>query len=391
MSDMSASGQNHSLKIYFVIGEESGDALGSKLIDTFKHMNVDVSAVGLAGPRMQERGVASLFDVSELSVMGISGVVARLPGLLRRISQTAGDVIRHKPDVLLLIDSPDFSYRVAKKVRKQNPDIKIIKYVSPSVWAWRPGRAKKIRAFIDHVLAILPFEPDLLKELGGPDATFVGHPLAADMPDIDPAARHTIATPPRLVLLPGSRQSEIKRLLPVIKETLDVLKERGNEFQITLPAVSRFADEIREAVKLWAYPVDVVTGDEARAKAFRETDLALAASGTVTLELALYRVPMISIYRLDFMAMQIRHMLTGWTASLPNLIADYPVVPERFNEYAHPQYVARMVEKLVQPGHERDIQLEGFEVIRQRMAQDAPSHEVAARKIIEISGKKAGI
>ncbi|MEL7428843.1 MAG: lipid-A-disaccharide synthase [Pseudomonadota bacterium] len=391
MTNVSASEQNQPLKIYFVIGEESGDALGSKLIDTFKHMNVDVAAVGLAGPRMQERGMSSLYDVSELSVMGISGVVAKLPGLLRRISQTAADVIKQNPDVLLLIDSPDFSYRVAKKVRKQKPDIKIIKYVSPSVWAWRPGRAKKISTFIDHVLAILPFEPDLLKELGGPEATFVGHPLAAEMPEVDKAARQNIGTPPRMVLLPGSRQSEIKRLLPFIKETLDVLKERGNEFEITLPAVTRFADEIREAVKLWAYPVEVVTGDEARVKAFRKTDFALAASGTVTLELALYRVPMISIYRLDFMAMQIRHMLTGWTASLPNLIADYPVVPERFNEYAHPQYVARMVEKLVRPGHERDIQLEGFELIRQRMAQEAPSHEVAARKIIEVSKEKAGI
>ena len=329
------------LHLYFVVGEESGDVLGAKLVTTLKEMTESVQVSGLAGERLQAHGVESLFDISDISVMGISGVAAKLPVLLRRINQTVDDVLEKNPDVLVLIDSPEFSYRVAKKVRAKRPAIKIVKYVAPSVWAWRPGRAKKIRNYVDHVLAVLPFEPDVLDELGGPEATYVGHPLAADMPAIKASSKKLTAEVPRLVLLPGSRRSEVKRLMPVIGETLQILFERGNRFDLVLPAVSKLEDEIRESAKDWVWKPRIVTGDVARKDAFEWADIALAASGTVTLELALYKVPTISLYKLDGLAMRIRHLLTGWTASLPNLIADYPVIPEKFNEYAHPQYIAQ--------------------------------------------------
>lgn len=377
----------NTLKLYFVVGEESGDILGSQLIETFKEKSVDLVPVGLAGSRMQASGMTSLFDISDISVMGISGVVAQLPKLLNRIKRTAADVIANNPDVLLLIDSPEFSYRVAQRVRKKAPWIKIIKYVAPSVWAWRPGRAKKMAPFIDHVMAILPFEPELMESLGGPKSTYVGHPLAANMPDVKTASKKTCAVPPTLLVLPGSRRSEIKRLLPFLKATLSVLDRRGNAFNYVLPAVEKLRTEIETEVSNWPQAISIVSGDDARKAAFYEADLALAASGTVTLELALYKVPMISIYKLDGAAMRIRHWLTGWTASLPNLIADYPVVPERFNEYAHPEYVARMVERLVQDGEERRIQLTGFDLIRKKMAQDTPSHDIAVMKILELTGR----
>jgi len=375
------------LRVYFVVGEESGDALGDKLLSAFEKQSQPVEAMGLAGTKMQAKGVNTLFDISELSVMGISAVAKKLPSLLRRIRQTVNDIIDKKPDVLLLIDSPEFSYRVAKKVRKKLPQVKIIKYVAPSVWAWRPGRAKKIKSYIDHVMAILPFEPDLLKELGGPDATYVGHPLAAEIPEIDIKTKEKCADLPRLLILPGSRRGELKLMLPIIKETIEILHNRGNKFSLTLPAVDKLKKEISDDVKSWNIKPKLVTGELAKKEAFKEADLALATSGTVILELALYKVPMISIYKLDRVMMQIRHLITAWTTALPNLIADYPVVPEKLNENTHPEHLARMLERLMLPGEERNVQLKGFETIVEKLSQEKSGAILAAQKIIEVAAK----
>ena len=376
-----------SLRVYFVVGEDSGDALGEKLLDAFDSLSHDVEPMGLAGNRMKAKGVETLFDISELSVMGISAVASRLPSLLKRIRQTAKDIVEKKPDVLLLIDSPEFSYRVARKVRKQLPQVKIIKYVAPTVWAWRPGRAKKIKPYIDHIMAILPFEPDLLEKLGGPDATYVGHPLASEMPSITTKSKKKCADIPKLIVLPGSRKGELKLMMPVIRDTLKILKDRGNKFEVILPAVARLEDDIREQIKSWEVKSNVVSGEDAIILAFKEADLALATSGTVILELALYKVPMISIYKLDRIMMQVRHMIMAWTTALPNLIADYPVVPERLNENAHPEHLARMLERLMMDGEERAAQLKGFDKITKQLKSEKPGAVVAAQKIIEIAGK----
>lgn len=372
------------LRVYFVVGEESGDALGEKLLNAFDDLSQKIEPMGLGGARMKARGVDSLFDISELSVMGISAVVKKLPSLLKRIRQTVNDVIEKKPDVLLLIDSPEFSYRVAKQVRKKLPDLKIVKYVAPTVWAWRAGRAKKIKPYIDHIMAILPFEPDLLKRLGGPDATYVGHPLASEIPSIATSARKKCGDVPKLLVLPGSRRGEIKLMLPVIRDTLAILKARGNVFEAILPAVGKLEHDIREHIKDWDVKSDIVVGEEAKKLAFENADIALATSGTVILELALYKVPMISIYKLDRIMMQLRHMITAWTTALPNLIADYPFVPERLNENAHPEHLARMLERLMMSGEERDIQLKGFDQIIGKLKSETSGAKVAAQKIIEI-------
>lgn len=375
------------LSLYFVVGEESGDILGADLITAMRGIYPDLEIHGLAGERMQSLGVRSLFDISQISVMGFTAVLARLPKLLRLISRTVADVVEKKPDVLVLIDSPEFGYRVARKVRAKAPGVRIIKYVAPSVWAWRPGRAKKIKPFIDHIMAVLPFEPKVLAELEGPEATYVGHPLASKIPNIPSASKQRCSDPPVLVALPGSRMGEVKRLMPVIGQTLEVLKERGNTVRVILPAVSKLETEIRQRATQWAFTPEIVTGDDARLEAFKSADLALAASGTVTFELALYKVPTISIYKLDMIAMRVRFILTGWTASLPNLIADYPIVPEKFNEYAHPHYIARMIERMLLDGHERRQQLEGFDLIEEKVSQDMPSQQLVAHKILELAGR----
>jgi len=372
------------LRIYFVVGEESGDALGDKLLDAFADLKQPVEPMGLAGSKMQARGMSSLFDISQLSLMGISAVARKLPSLLKRISETIDDICRQKPDVLLLIDSPEFSYRVAKKVRKKLPQVKIVKYVAPSVWAWRPGRAKKIKPYIDHIMAILPFEPDLLKELGGPPATYVGHPLAAEIPSIKTSSKRACKDIPELLLLPGSRRGEIKLMLPIIRETVHILNERNNRFSLTLAPVSKMETEIRDHIKTWDIKPKIVTGEEAKKQAFKDADLALATSGTVILELALFKVPMISIYKLDRMMMVVRHLITAWTTLLPNLIADYPFVPEKLNENTHPQHLARMLERLMIKGEERDVQLKGFDLICKKLAQEQSGAKLAAQKIMEL-------
>ncbi len=219
------------VKVYFVVGEESGDILGARILQAFSDLGTKIDAVGLAGRNMQKAGMKSLFETSDLSVMGISGVVARLPQLLSRIRQTADDIIREKPDVLLLIDSPEFAYRVAKRVRKQNPSIRIVKFVAPSVWAWRPGRARKIAPYIDHILALLPFEPDLMKELGGPETSYVGHPIASMLSGLPATGRKKPNSPVQLVVLPGSRRSELKLLMPVVRDTLNFCSS-GRRFSL---------------------------------------------------------------------------------------------------------------------------------------------------------------
>ena len=375
------------LRIYFVVGEDSGDALGVKLIDALENLSQELVPMGLAGSRMKEKGVESLFDISELSVMGISAVASRLPTLLKRIRQTANDIVDKRPDILLLIDSPEFSYRVARKVRKRLPEVKIVKYVAPTVWAWRPARAKKIKPYIDHIMAILPFEPELLKKLGGPDATYVGHPLAAEMPSIATKLKRKCADTPNLLILPGSRRGELKLMLPVIRDTLKVLSDRGNRFEVTLPAVERLEAEIRQHTKAWDIKPNIIVGEKAKTEAFKNADLALATSGTVILELALYKVPMISIYKLDHIMMQVRHMITAWTTALPNLIADYPFVPERLNENAHPEHLARMLERLMLEGEERNVQLKGFDKIIRQLKSEKSGADVAAQKIIELMDK----
>ena len=200
-----------SLKIYLVLGEESGDKLGADLVPALQKQandaGMEVEFVGLAGPRLQELGVKSLFNIEDIAVMGFTAVIARLPTIVRRVYQTVGDIKKQKPDVIVLIDSPDFTHAVAKRVKKRLRDVPVINYICPSVWAWRPGRAKKMRAYIDHVLAILPFEPKALSDLDGPPGTYIGHPLARQI-----AALPAVKRPKpdnTLLVLPGSRRGEI--------------------------------------------------------------------------------------------------------------------------------------------------------------------------------------
>jgi lipid-A-disaccharide synthase len=371
-------------KIYFVVGETSGDILGSDLIEALSRHDPKIECVGLGGERMQALGVKSLFDIDDIAVMGVAAVLARLPRILDRIRRTVDDIVARRPDALVLIDSPEFSFRVAKRVRRKLPGLPIVKYICPSVWAWRPGRAKKMAGSIDHILAILPFEPRILSELGGPPATYVGHPLARLVEGIALPDRRVPSSAQTVLLLPGSRRTEIRLLLDDFRQTVEILQERGNRFRYLLPAVPRLEAEIREKVANWKVKPEIVVGEQAKADAFLEADAALATSGTVLLELALFRIPMISIYRLDWLMRRIRFLITSWTAALPNLITDTVVVPERVEDMVRPGWLARAIEDLMREGGSRDLQLEGFEAMTRRMHADEPAGEIAARTILSL-------
>ncbi len=309
------------LKLAVIAGEVSGDILGGDLVAALRRTGRDLQLIGVGGDRLQREGLKSLFDFSELSVMGIADVVAKLPSLVGRIRQTAAAIIAERPDALLIIDSPDFTHRVAKRVRKVLPDLPVVQYVCPSVWAWKEYRATAMLGYVDLVLAVLPFEPAVMQKLGGPKTVYVGHRLAADPEILNVRAlRHArpAGEQPTILLLPGSRSSEIKRLADVMGEAASQIKARHPQARFLLPAVSRQQELIRQKISGWQIEVDCQTGDAFKWNAFASADVAIAASGTVILELAMAGVPAVSIYRTDPIIRFLASRIKVWTAALPN-------------------------------------------------------------------------
>lgn len=380
-----------SLKIAIIAGEESGDLLGADLIKALKSkVDIDVKLIGLGGVHLESLGLQSQFDPDEIALMGLGAVLKKLPSLMAHIRKLARFFANEKPDCLIVIDSPDFTHRVAKKLRKINPDIPIIQYIAPSVWAWRPERAKNMRNFIDHVLVILPFEKKVMAELDGPPATYVGHRLLSYTPlqnVIKARAHQDLSTKEQktLVLLPGSRRLEIRRLIPVFAQTLKILKHRTPNLHVVLPTLPKIVDEVRDLAQKYNLDVDIVVGEDEKWQALMKADAALAASGTVSLELAVAKIPMVLCYKVDlFTKLFIAPKITIWSAALPNIIADWPVVPEYINEFARPGALARQIEQLINDTPLRKSQLNGFEEIAFAMKTDLPSGDIAADVIINM-------
>ncbi len=363
------------LTVGIIAGEASGDQLGFKVMRALRERaGREVRFVGVGGERMTGEGLDSAFPLADIAVMGILPVIARLPTVLRRIRDAARTIIEARPDVLVVIDSPDFTHRVAKRVRKALPDLPVVDYVSPSVWAWRPGRAKAMRAYTDHVLALLPFEPAAHERLGGPACTYVGHPLTERLSELRPnaeEARRRLADPPILVVLPGSRRSEISRLMePFGRAVARIAEASGGEVDVVVPAVAHLEGEIRRAAALWPVAPRIVTGEAAKLQAFRTARAALAASGTVTLELALAQVPMVVGYRVSKLEEQLKHLITVSSIVLPNLILGENAIPELLQEACSPERIASAVLPLLHDGPEREAQLAALQRLDGLMATD---------------------
>lgn len=351
--------------IFLVAGEESGDRLGAALMLALRdRCQGRVRFSGVGGQHMAERGLTSLFPLGDLAIMGFSAIPASLPKIIGRVREAAAAAIAARPDVVVIIDSPEFTHRVARRVRARAPSIPIVDYVSPSVWAWRPGRARVMRGYIDHVLALLPFEPAAMQRLGGPPCSYVGHPLierAADFrPDAE-EARRRLADPPLLLVLPGSRSGEIRRLSRMFGETLAIVAAQAGALEVAVPAVDRLADQVRAATASWPVAVRVVTDPAEKYRAFRTARAALTKSGTSTIELAIAGVPMVAAYKVSRLEEIIGRLFVRVPSYiLANLVVGESVVPEFLQDYGSPKILAAALLPLLSDSPERRRQTEAF-------------------------------
>lgn len=381
------------LKVAIIAGEMSGDLLGAGMASEIRRQTGgDVDFIGVGGPALAAEGLVSLFDFNDIAIMGITAVLGRLPLLLKRIRQTSDALVNAMPDVLVIVDSPGFTHRVAKRVRRVLPKLPIVQYVSPTVWAWKEYRAAAMTGFVDHVLAILPFEPEVMQRLGGPPTTYVGHRLR-DLPAAQAARelqrlrdrRHKTRT---IALLPGSRATEVGRLLPIFGETADILARSG-DYHFVIPAVPSQEKLIRLQTAGWTVRPEIVTGEDAKWEAFGRADAALAAAGTAVLELSLAGIPTIAGYRTDFFIRLVLKRIRTWSALLPNLVAGYPVFPEFYDEFLRPPMLARLLERLAHDTPQRAAMLAGCADVHDKLSTERPANVVAAEIVLRYAQRKS--
>ena len=375
---------NTSRKIFLIATEESGDRLGSSLMKALRQRLDDaVRFEGVGGQSMAREGLVSLFPIEDLSIMGFAAVVKQLPMILRRIRDTADAVIAAAPDMLVIIDSPDFTHRVARRVRARRPALPIVDYVSPTVWAWRPGRARAMRSYVDHVLALLPFEPEAHRRLGGPPCTYVGHPLIEQVGMLRPNAeerQRRDAPPPALLVLPGSRRSEIDHHMAVFGETLRTLQFDAGAMDVVLLTMPHLIEKVKAAVAIWPLQPQIVVGEQGKQAAFRVARAALTKSGTVTLELALAGVPMITAYRGGAVEAWIaQRVIRTSSVILANLVIGENVIPEFLQENCTAENLAPALREILTDTPLRRRQLEAFSKLDAIMAteQRSPSERAA--------------
>ena len=385
---------NVARKIFLIATEESGDRLGAGLMKVLRQrLGGAVKFEGVGGQSMAREGLASLFPIERLSIMGLAAVVKQFPMILRHIRETASAVTAASPDILVIIDSPDFTHRVARRVRARDPSIPIIDYVSPSVWAWRPGRARAMRAYVDHVLALLPFEPEEYRRLRGPPCSYVGHPLTEHTgvlrPGVDEQKRRD-GQPPVLLVLPGSRRSEIRHHMAVFGETLGQLAAEGVPYELMLPTMPHLLEVVRAGVKGWPVQPRVVVGEQEKRAAFRIARAALAKSGTVTLELALAGVPMITAYKVGGAeAWVLRRAINVKSVILANLVAGENVIPEFLQRDCTPEKLSQALRDVLSESPLRRRQLEAFAKIEKTMSTGNQSPSVRAADIVLATMRKS--
>lgn len=380
-------------KIFLVATEESGDRLGAGLMKVLRQrLGGAVRFEGVGGRAMAREGLMSLFPIEELSIVGLSAVVRRLPAILRHIRQTTEAVLEASPDILVIIDSPDFTHRVARRVRARDATIPIIDYVSPSVWAWRPGRARAMRGYVDHVLALLPFEPEAHARLGGPPCTYVGHSLIEQLDTLRPSAEERVrrdAPPPMLLVLPGSRRSEIGHHMAVFGATLGLLQADGSAFEPVLPTMPHLEETIAAALKTWPVQPRVVVGETEKRAAFRSAHAAFAKSGTVTLELAIAGVPMVAAYKAGAVeAWIVRRRITSSSVILANLVVGENVVPEFIQEDCTPAKLMPALRDVLSDTPLRRRQVEAFARIDAIMSTGQKSPSVRAADVVLATMRK---
>ncbi|MEX5728906.1 lipid-A-disaccharide synthase [Rhodovulum iodosum] len=378
-------------RFFLIAGEPSGDALGAALMAGLKELCPGVAFTGVGGPLMQAEGLASLFPMEELSVMGLAEVLPRYPQLMRRIKQSARAVLDDSPDALITIDSPDFSLRVARRVKAAS-HIRTVHYVAPTVWAWRPHRAAKMAEIVDQVLALFPFEPPYL-EREGIRCDFVGHPVAVqptptEREIADLRAAHGLGAEARVLLvLPGSRAGEVGRLAPVFGAAIAPVLARHPALRVAVPAAPAVAGLVKDLTAAWpGAPVVIEPRSAAEKRAcFATADAALAASGTVSLELAAAATPMVIAYDMAWLSRQvIARMLRVDTVTLVNLVSERPAVPEFLGAACKPAPIAAALIDLLDDAEARAGQLDAARLTMERLGRGGPPPGLrAARAVLD--------
>jgi len=376
--------------IYLIAGEPSGDNLGARLMAAIKKQTAgNVDFIGIGGPRMKEQGLESLFPMEELSIMGFSEILPHIPKLLGRISKTVEHILAERPAAVLTIDTPAFSFRVAKRLKGKG--IPLVHFVAPSVWAWKPWRAKKVSGFLDHLLTLLPFEPPYF-EKEGLSASFVGHPVLESGANKGKGGpfrdKYGISTDQKvLCMLPGSRKSETDRLLPIFKETCQHLSQKINDLVVVIPAVQSLSRQIDKEMANSTFRAIVLTDSDEKFDSFAAADAALAASGTVSLELAMAKTPAVIAYKVSPISAWIAKKLVRLKyVSLVNILTDREVVPEFLLENCRTHLIAPKLLGLLTDETERTDQLFGYkEALEKLQPQNGvlPS-EAAANALLKV-------
>lgn len=370
------------LRLFLIAGEPSGDRLGAALMAGLKTLHPGVSFHGVGGPLMQAEGLHSLFPMEELSVMGIAEVLPRYLHLKRRIREAAAAALADLPAAMITIDSPDFCLRVAAIVKAARPDLRTIHYVAPSVWAWRPGRAVKMAKVIDHVLALLPFEPPYMTA-AGMSCDFVGHPVVAEALATPEETAQLAGEGPLILALPGSRRGEVSRLAPVIGQVLGLIRAVHPKARVALPTVRGVADLVRDLSADWPIAPQIIEDKALKRAAFAAADVAIAASGTVSLELAANGCPMVIAYDMHPISLWLmRRAALIDTVTLVNLVSDSRAVPEFIGERCRADLIAPALLGLLQDRHAQD---QAMRLTMQRLGQggEAPGLR-AARSVLSV-------
>jgi lipid-A-disaccharide synthase len=353
--------------IFIITGEPSGDALGGALIAALRRRVGDrLRIAGIGGERMREQGIESLVPLSDLAIAGVAEVVPRAPVIFRHVRDAVAAIRAERPDAVVTIDSSGFSWRVAQRLRRQGERLPLIHYVAPMVWAWRAGRARRMARWYDHLLALLPFEPLYFQEIGLA-CTYVGHPVIDSGAAQGDAARFRaahglLADELVLTVLPGSRVAEVRRLMPIFGETLRRIEPIVGPFRVAVPTVETVAETVAAGVSEWPGRPIVLRGDPAKYDAFAASRAALAASGTVALELAMARLPMTVGYRLSRPTeILLNRVLKVRQVNLVNLIIGRPVVAEHLGPRCNPERLSATLIELIRDERVRAAHREGYD------------------------------
>ena len=370
-------------KIYIVAGEPSGDILGDQLIKSLQTKFDSPIFNGVGGEKMQSNNFRSLFDMSHISIFGIFPVIKKLFFLLRKINDVVNDIVQIKPDIIILIDSPDFNHRVAKKIKRYLPDIPIICYVAPTVWAWRHGRAKKMSKYFNYLLSVIPFEVNFFEKYGL-KTTYVGHPFIEKVKKIDDKnfsnQLDLLNGDKTIIFLPGSRRSEIERHSPIMSQAIEYLRSQDLKINILIATGHKQLNQIRE----YFPDIKVITDDNEKYSLFKIADFACAASGTVTLELGLTETPTIVIYKMDkFTWFFISRMVKVKFVSLVNLILGRESSKELLQDNYTKENLIDEINKLLLDSEIQKKQIEDLREFKLIMKKNINSPSENASNIIK--------